>query len=49
MYRNSAAFAGLEGGFPVEWGSIAALAAATLGPARRAAAIRPARAVRVSD
>ncbi|WP_031003465.1 ABC transporter permease [Streptomyces sp. NRRL F-5727] len=57
MYRNSAAFAGLDGGFPVEWGSIGVLAAATfgasllatLGPARRAAAIRPARAVRVSD
>ncbi|MFB6835738.1 ABC transporter permease [Streptomyces sp. NPDC056361] len=57
MYRNSAAFEGLEGGFPVEWTSIIGLAAATfaasllatVGPARRAAAIRPARAVRVSD
>ncbi|MFJ5708083.1 FtsX-like permease family protein [Streptomyces sp. NPDC093105] len=57
MYRSSAAFAGLDGGFPVAWGSIGVLAAATfgasplatLGPARRAAAIRPARAVRVSD
>ncbi|MFF9200186.1 hypothetical protein ACF09L_33760 [Streptomyces sp. NPDC014779] len=57
MYRNSAAFAGLEGGFPVEWSSIIGLAAATfaasllatVGPARRAAAIRPARAVRVAE
>ncbi|MER7538798.1 FtsX-like permease family protein [Streptomyces sp. NPDC097704] len=57
MYRNSAAFEGLEGSFPVEWTSICGLAAATfaasllatLGPARRAAAIRPAQAVRVAD
>ncbi|MFG3193436.1 ABC transporter permease [Streptomyces omiyaensis] len=57
MYRNSAAFAGLEEGFPIEWAGIGALGAATftasllatLGPARRAAAIRPARAVRVTD
>ncbi|MFD7974693.1 FtsX-like permease family protein [Streptomyces sp. NPDC059071] len=57
MYRNSAAFEGLEGGFPVEWTSIVGLAAATfaasllatVGPAHRAAAIRPARAVRVAD
>ncbi|MFE1349546.1 ABC transporter permease, partial [Streptomyces sp. NPDC058757] len=57
MYRNSAAFEGLEGGFPVEWASIGALSAATfiasllatLGPAHRAASIRPARAVRVTD
>ncbi|WP_418955593.1 ABC transporter permease [Streptomyces tritici] len=57
MYHNSAAFTGLEGGFPIAWGSIGGLAAATfaasllatLGPARRAAAIRPARAVRVAE
>lgn len=57
MYRNSAAFEGLEGGFPVEWAGILGLAVATfvasllatVGPARRAAAIRPARAVRVAD
>ena len=57
MYSNSAAFEGLEGGFPVEWTSILALAAATfvasllatIGPARRAAAIRPALAVRVTE
>ncbi|QNE73366.1 FtsX-like permease family protein [Streptomyces finlayi] len=57
MYSNSAAFEGLEGGFPVEWGNITGLAAATfaasllatIGPARRAAAIRPALAVRVSE
>ncbi|MZE52241.1 FtsX-like permease family protein [Streptomyces sp. SID5770] len=57
MYANSAAFEGLEGGFPVEWSSICVLAAATfaasllatIGPARRAAAIRPALAVRVTE
>ncbi|MFC8494100.1 ABC transporter permease [Streptomyces sp. NPDC057235] len=57
MYVNSAAFEGLEGGFPVEWSSICVLAAATfaasllatIGPARRAAAIRPALAVRVTE
>ncbi|MFC9287897.1 ABC transporter permease [Streptomyces sp. NPDC057052] len=57
MYRNSAAFEGLEGGFPVEWTNIGGLAAATfaasllatIGPARRAAAIRPALAVRVTQ
>ncbi|RST17661.1 FtsX-like permease family protein [Streptomyces sp. WAC05374] len=57
MYRNSAAFEGLEGGFPIEWASIGVLAAATfaasllatIGPARRAAAIRPALAVRVAE
>ncbi|MGW1928060.1 hypothetical protein [Streptomyces sp. NPDC001919] len=57
MYSNSAAFEGLEGGFPVEWASICGLMAATfaasllatIGPARRAAAIRPALAVRVTE
>ncbi|WP_030202738.1 FtsX-like permease family protein [Streptomyces sp. NRRL S-87] len=57
MYGNSAAFAGLEGGFPIEWTSIATLAAttfaasllATFGPARRAAAVRPALAVRTTE
>ncbi|MFC9492125.1 hypothetical protein ACFTZM_39475, partial [Streptomyces hydrogenans] len=57
MYRNSAAFEGLEGGFPVEWAGVGGLAAATfvasllatIGPARRAAAIRPALAVRVTE
>ncbi|MEU9669116.1 FtsX-like permease family protein [Streptomyces bobili] len=57
MYSNSAAFEGLEGGFPVEWSSIGGLAGATfaasllatIGPARRAAAIRPALAVRVTE
>ncbi|MFM9373182.1 ABC transporter permease [Streptomyces sp. Da 82-17] len=57
MYRNSAAFEGLEGGFPVEWAGIGGMAAAafaaslvaTIGPARRAAAIRPALAVRVTE
>ncbi|MGW4895579.1 ABC transporter permease [Kitasatospora sp. NPDC004240] len=57
MYQKSSAFAGLNGGFPIEWGAIALLAAVTLaasllaalGPARHAARIRPALAVRVSD
>ncbi|MFF0473362.1 ABC transporter permease [Streptomyces sp. NPDC004284] len=57
MYRNSAAFEGLEGGFPIEWTSICGLAVATfaasllatIGPARRAAAVRPALAVRVTE
>ncbi|MEU0112438.1 FtsX-like permease family protein [Streptomyces bobili] len=57
MHRNSAAFEGLEGGFPIEWTSISVLAAATfaasllatVGPARRAAAIRPALAVRITE
>ncbi|MFI9292186.1 ABC transporter permease [Streptomyces gardneri] len=57
MYSNSAAFEGLEGGFPIEWTSIGVLAATTfaasllvtLGPARRAAAIRPALAVRITE
>ncbi|MEV5971456.1 hypothetical protein [Streptomyces sp. NPDC051921] len=57
MDRNSAAFEGLGGGFPVEWAGICGLAAAafaasllaTIGPARRAAVIRPALAVRVTE
>ncbi|GAA2796247.1 hypothetical protein GCM10010441_21840 [Kitasatospora paracochleata] len=57
MYQKSSAFAGLEGGFPIEWGPIAVLAGATLaasllaalGPARHAARIRPALAVRLPD
>lgn len=57
MYQKSSAFSGLEAGFPIEWGSIAVLGAATfvasllatVAPARRAAGIRPALAVRVAD
>ncbi|MEW1908118.1 FtsX-like permease family protein [Kitasatospora sp. NPDC085895] len=57
MYQKSSAFTGLDGGFPVEWAQIAVLAALTLaasllaaaGPARRAARIRPALAVRLPD
>ena len=57
MYRHSAAFAGLTSGYPIEWGTISALAigtvlisvAATIAPARRAAQVRPAIAVRVAD
>ena len=57
MYQKSSAFTGLEACFPIEWGGIAVLGAATfaasllatVGPARRAAGIRPALAVRVAD
>lgn len=57
MYQKSAAFDGIRNGFPVVWGTIAILAAATfvasllatIGPARRAAQIKPAIAVRVAD
>ncbi|MFJ8625105.1 ABC transporter permease [Kitasatospora sp. NPDC093550] len=57
MYQKSSAFAGLNGGFPIEWGAIGLLAAVTiaasllaaLGPARHAARIRPALAVRLPD
>lgn len=57
MYQKSAAFESVHTGFPVAWGTIAALlavtlaasVAATLGPARRAARITPALAVRVAD
>ncbi|WP_354638302.1 ABC transporter permease [Kitasatospora camelliae] len=57
MYQKSSAFTGLNGGFPIEWGPIATLAAVTvaasllaaLGPARHAARIRPALAVRLPD
>jgi putative ABC transport system permease protein len=57
LYQNSSAFATLEGSFPILWGTIAlavfgtwaASLLATLGPARRAARILPALAVRVSD
>ncbi|MFJ3794005.1 ABC transporter permease [Kitasatospora sp. NPDC090091] len=57
MYQKSSAFTGLNGGFPIEWGAIGLLAAVTfaasllaaLGPARHAARIRPALAVRLPD
>jgi putative ABC transport system permease protein len=57
LYTNSPAFGGLSGPFPVAWAAIAitvggtliASLFATVGPARRAAAIRPAVAVRVAD
>ncbi|PBC67595.1 putative ABC transport system permease protein [Streptomyces sp. TLI_235] len=57
MYQRSSAFTGLDGGFPVEWTQIAVLATLTLaasllaaaGPARHAARIRPALAVRIPD
>jgi len=57
MYQKSAAFESVQTGFPIAWGSIAVLLgvtlvaslAATLAPARRAAGIKPALAVRVAD
>jgi putative ABC transport system permease protein len=57
LYRNSAAFASLHTAFPIAWGQISltvslALVAsllATVVPARRAAAVRPAIAVRVAE
>ena len=57
MYQKSAAFDGIRAGFPIVWGTIGILAvttfvaslAATIGPARRAAQIKPAIAVRVAD
>ena len=57
MYQKSAAFDGIRAGFPIVWGTIALLAVATfvasllatIGPARRAAHIKPAVAVRVAE
>jgi putative ABC transport system permease protein len=57
LFSNSPAFGGITAPFPVAWSTIgltvgATLAAsllATIGPARRAASIRPAVAVRVAD
>lgn len=57
MYQKSAMFEGVRVGFPIEWITIGLLAAATLvasllatyAPARNAARIRPAIAVRVAD
>ena len=57
MYQKSAAFDGIRNGFPIAWSMIGILVAATfvasllatIGPARRAAGIKPAIAVRVSD
>ena len=57
MYQKSAAFDGIRAGFPIVWGMIALMAGATFvasllataGPARRAARIKPAVAVRVAE
>jgi putative ABC transport system permease protein len=57
MYQKSAQFDGVRSGFPIEWGTILALAGATLvasivatlAPARRAAQVRLAVAVRVAN
>jgi putative ABC transport system permease protein len=57
LYRKSAMFDTVRSGFPIMWSTIAILVAitlvaslaATLTPARRAAAIKPALAVRIAD
>ena len=57
LYRNSAAFQGLHGPYPVAWrdlivilvATFGASVLATLGPAKRASQIKPAVAVRVAD
>jgi putative ABC transport system permease protein len=57
LYHNSAAFGGLRAPYPIAWRDIAVILGATfvgsilatLGPAHRAAEIRPAVAVRVAD
>ena len=57
LYRNSAAFQGLHGPYPIAWRDVIVILGATfgasilatLGPAKRASKIRPAVAVRVAD
>ncbi|HEX6870199.1 MAG TPA: FtsX-like permease family protein, partial [Micromonosporaceae bacterium] len=57
MYEQSTAFGGIQTGFPIAWlplaivvgGTFIASLLATLAPARRAASIRPALAVRVAE
>jgi putative ABC transport system permease protein len=57
FYQNSAAFAGLDASFPIAWGAIGITVGATLvasllvtlAPARRAAQIHPALALRIAD
>jgi putative ABC transport system permease protein len=57
LYRNSAAFGSISGPYPIAWTQIVILVGvtllasvvATVAPARRAARIRPAVAVRVAD
>ncbi|MFL6138725.1 MAG: ABC transporter permease [Frankiaceae bacterium] len=57
MYQKSAAFEGTRSGYPIMWGTVAVMGAialvasilATVGPARRAARIRPALATRIAD
>ena len=57
MYANSSAFGDIDVAFPIAWATIGPTVGATLvasllasaGPARRAAAIRPAVAVRVAE
>jgi putative ABC transport system permease protein len=57
LYRNSAAFEGLRAPYPIAWRDIIVILVATfvfsilatLGPAHRAAGIRPAVALRVAD
>jgi len=57
LYRNSAAFQGLHGAYPIAWRDVTVILGATfvasiiatLGPARKASKIKPAVAVRVAD
>jgi putative ABC transport system permease protein len=57
MYQKSAAFSGIQSGFPVMWGTAATMAiitlaaslVATLAPARRAARVLPALATRSAE
>lgn len=57
LYRNSPSFGSLDAPFPIAWTQISvtvgvALVAsllATVGPARRAARIKPAAALRIAD
>jgi putative ABC transport system permease protein len=57
LYRNAAAFDGLSAAYPIAWRDItvvvgntfAASILTTIGPARRAAPVHPATAVRVAD
>ena len=57
LYKNSAAFQGLHGPYPIAWRDVIVILGATfgasmlatLGPAKRASKIRPAVAVRVAD
>lgn len=57
LFTNSPAFGAIDAAFPIAWGQVALIVGvtfvasllATLGPANRAAGIRPALALRISD